>query len=98
MRTLDQQMAIYAAYHRNRWTRATHFIGVSGIIFSILIPMCWVQIGDGITLAHVFLAAVLAYYFMLDVPLAVATAVVSCALYYAARLAAGSGYTSGWIW
>jgi len=98
MRTLEQQMAIYAAYHRNRWNRATHFIGVPAIIFAILIPMCWVPIGDGITLAHVFLAAVLSYYFLLDVPLAIATAVITCALYYAARIAASTGYTSGWIW
>src|SRR5262245_16864367 len=98
MRTLDQQMAIYAAYHRNRWNRLTHFIGVPAIIFSILIPMCWVPIGDGLTLAHLFLGAVLAYYFMLDVPLAIATAVVTCALYYAARLAAGTGIAPGLTW
>jgi uncharacterized membrane protein YGL010W len=98
MKTLDQQMAVYAAYHRNRWNRLTHFIGVPAIIFSILIPMCWVPIGDGLTLAHVFLGAVLAYYFLLDVTLAVATAAVSCALFYAAKLAAATGFASGWIW
>ena len=98
MKTLDQQIAIYAAYHRNRWNRLTHFIGVPAIIFSILIPMCWVPVGDGLTLAHVFLAAVLAYYFLLDIPLAIATAVPSCALYYAAKVAAGTGFVSGWIW
>lgn len=98
MKTLDQQMAVYAAYHRNRWNRLTHFIGVPAIIFSILIPMCWVPIGDGLTLAHVFLGAVLAYYFLLDVTLAVATATVSCALFYAAKLAAATGFASGWIW
>jgi uncharacterized membrane protein YGL010W len=91
-------MAVYAAYHRNRWNRLTHFIGVPAIIFSILVPMCWVPIGDGLTLAHVFLAAVLAYYFLLDVTLAVATAAVSCALFYAAKLAAATGFVSGWIW
>jgi uncharacterized membrane protein YGL010W len=98
MKSLDQQMAVYAAYHRNRWNRLTHFIGVPAIVFAILIPMNWVPLGDGVTLAHVFLGAVLAYYFLLDVPLAVATAVVTCALYYAARLAAGTGFVSGWIW
>src|SRR5262249_39958871 len=98
MRTLDQQMAVYAAYHRNRWNRMTHFIGVPAIIFSILIPMFWVPVGDGLTLAHVFLGAVLAYYFLLDVTLAAATAGVSCALFYAAKLAAGTGYASAWTW
>ena len=98
MKTLDQQMAVYAAYHRNRWNRLTHFIGVPAIIFAILIPMVWVPVGDGITLAHLFLGLVLAYYFMLDVPLAVATTLATVALFYAARLAAGTGFASGWIW
>lgn len=98
MKTLDQQMAVYAAYHRNRWNRLTHFIGVPAIVFAILIPMCWVPIGDGVTLAHLFLGAVLAYYFLLDVPLAVATGFATCALYLAAKLAAGTGFSSGWIW
>ena len=98
MKTLDQQMAVYAAYHRDRRNRLTHFIGVPAIVFAILIPMCWVPIGDGLTLAHVFLGAVLAYYFLLDVPLAIATGVASCALYFAAKLAAGTGFASGWIW
>jgi len=98
LKTLDQQMAVYAAYHRNPWNRLTHYVGVPAIVFSILIPMFWVPIGEGVTLAHAFLAAVLAYYFLLDAPLAIATAVPGGALFYAAKLAAGSGYVSGWIW
>src|SRR5882724_11591084 len=91
-------MAVYAAYHRNRWNRLTHFIGVPAIIFAILIPMSWVSLGDGVSLAHLFLGAVLAYYFLLDVPLALATAVATGALFYAAKLAAGTGIASGWTW
>jgi uncharacterized membrane protein YGL010W len=98
MKTLDQQMAIYAAYHRNRWNKLTHFIGVPAIIFSILVPMNWVPIGDGITLAHIFVGAVLAYYFLLDAPLALATTVATGALLAAARIAAETGFASGWIW
>jgi len=91
-------MAVYAAYHRNRWNRLTHFIGVPAIIFAILIPMSWVSLGEDLSLAHLFLGAVLAYYFLLDVPLALATAVAVGALFLAAKLAAGTGITSGWIW
>jgi uncharacterized membrane protein YGL010W len=91
-------MAVYAAYHRNRWNTLTHFIGVPAIIFAILIPMSWVSFGDGVTLAHLFLGTVLAYYFLLDVPLALATTLVTGALFYAAKLAAGTGTASGWIW
>ncbi len=91
-------MAVYAAYHRNRWNRLTHFIGVPAIIFAILIPMSWVSLGEDLSLAHLFLGAVLAYYFLLDVSLALATAVAVGALFLAAKLAAGTGITSGWIW
>jgi uncharacterized membrane protein YGL010W len=98
MKTLDQQLAIYARYHRNRWNRLTHFIGVPAIIFAVLIPLSWISIGDGVTLAHVFAGAVLAYYFLLDVPLALATTVATGALLAAARLAAETGFSSGWIW
>ena len=98
MKTLDQQMAVYAAYHRNRWNRLTHFIGVPAIIFAILIPMSWVSLGEDLSLAHLFLGAVLAYYFLLDVSLALATAVAVGALFLAAKLAAGTGIASGWIW
>ncbi len=91
-------MAVYAAYHRNRWNRLTHFIGVPAIIFAILIPMSWVSLGEDLSLAHLFLGAVLAYYFLLDVPLALATAVAVGALFLAAKLAAGTGIASGWIW
>jgi uncharacterized membrane protein YGL010W len=91
-------MAVYAAYHRNRWNRLTHFVGVPAIIFAILIPMSWVSLAEDVSLAHVFLGAVLAYYFLLDVPLALATAVASAALFLAAKLAAGTGIASGWIW
>jgi uncharacterized membrane protein YGL010W len=91
-------MAVYAAYHRNRWNRLTHFIGVPAIIFAILIPMTWVSLGEGVTLAHVFLGAVLAYYFLLDVPLALATTVAVGALLLAAKAAAATGVASGWIW
>ena len=48
MKTLEQQMAFYAAYHRNRWNKLTHFIGVPTIIFSILIPMGWARVAFGV--------------------------------------------------
>ena len=98
VKTLDEQMAVYAAYHRNRWNRLTHFVGVPAIIFAILIPMSWVSLGDGVSLAHAFLGAVLAYYFLLDVPLALVTTAAVGALFFAAKLAAGTGIASGWIW
>src|SRR3981081_529405 len=98
VKTLEEQMAVYAAYHRNRWNRLTHFIGVPAITFAILIPMTWVSLGEGVTLAHVFRVAVRTYSFLLDVPLALATAVAVGALFLAAKAAAATGVASGWMW
>jgi len=95
---LDEQMSIYAAYHRDRRNKATHFVGVPAIVFAILIPMSWVEIGAGVTLAQVFVVAVLAYYILLDALLALATMVAVAALLYAAESAAAKGAASGWIW
>jgi uncharacterized membrane protein YGL010W len=87
VKTLEQQMAVYAAYHRNPWNRLMHFIGVPVIIFSILIPMAWLRLPLGaieITGAAVFVAAVLVYYYLLDVPLAIAmTAFIVPVTYFA---------------
>ncbi|MGB7541028.1 MAG: Mpo1-like protein [Burkholderiales bacterium] len=98
MKSVDEQMSVYAVYHRNRWNKATHFIGVPAIIFAILVPMSWIQFGDNVTLARVFVVAALIYYFALDAAFALTTAVMVGALLYAAEHAAAGGATAGWIW
>ncbi len=105
-------MAVYAAYHRHPWNRVTHFIGVPTIIFSILLPMGWVRgpiFGVEISLAIVFVAVVLAYYFVLDVGLATAMVVFMVAMLaltetLAVHLTtnegwwmAGTAFVGGWI-
>ena len=86
-------MAVYAAYHRNRWNRATHFVGVPVIIFSILVPMAWLKLplGGGIELsgATVFVLAVLVYYYLLDAPLAIAMTAFIVPVVYCAEWVAG---------
>jgi uncharacterized membrane protein YGL010W len=111
MKTLDQQMAIYAAYHRNGWNKLTHFIGVPLIVFALLIPMAWLRFaisGWEISGALVLVLVVLAWYFALDFVLAV-TMVVAIAplLYFADRIAQmplatglwvfGTTFVLGWI-
>lgn len=100
MKPLAEQMAMYAAYHRDPRNRATHFIGVPAIAFAILIPMAWasVRLGDArISLAMVFTAAVLIYYLALDRPLAVASAILFLPLLVAAEWVAGQGTATG-LW
>ena len=98
MKTLEQQMAFYAAYHRNPWNRATHFVGVPVIIFAILIPMAWLRVpfaGFELTGALLFVAVVLFYYFALDVPLALAMTAFIVPLVYAADWVARQSWTTG---
>lgn len=78
MKTLAQQMAVYAAYHQDPRNRLTHFVGVPAIIFAILIPMSWLRFSIGgfeISLAMVFAGSVLVYYYILDVALGIALTV-----------------------
>jgi uncharacterized membrane protein YGL010W len=100
MKPLAEQMAMYAAYHRNPRNRATHFIGVPAIAFAILIPMAWasVRLGDArISLAMVFTAGVLIYYLALDRPLALASALLFIPMLIAAEWVAAQGNATG-LW
>ena len=45
-----RQLATYASYHRDSRNRATHFIGIPAIVFSILVPLALVS-DSGISLA-----------------------------------------------
>jgi uncharacterized membrane protein YGL010W len=101
MKSLEEQMSFYAAYHQDARNRATHFVGVPVIILSLFIPLAWVGFEVGgvtITAAMLFAAAVLAYYFVLDVPLALAMLVVNALLLWAAQAIAAQGLATGWLW
>jgi uncharacterized membrane protein YGL010W len=39
-----RQLATYASYHRDARNRATHFIGIPAIVFSILVPLALVRV------------------------------------------------------
>ena len=94
-------MACYAAYHRDPRNKATHFVGVPLIMLAILVPLSWVRIevaGFEISTAMLLAAAVLAYYFVLDLALACAMlAVIAVLIWLAETIAAGSA-TQGWTW
>lgn len=98
MKSLEEQMAFYAAYHRDRRNKATHFVGVPLIIFAILIPMAWLRLpfaGVELTAAMLFVAVVLGYYFVLDVPLALAMTIFMLPVLYAADGVAGMPRQAG---
>ncbi|HUQ75059.1 MAG TPA: Mpo1-like protein [Burkholderiales bacterium] len=99
MKTLEEQMAFYAAYHQDARNKATHFLGVPMIIVSLFIPLAWlkVQIGPfAPTAAIAFAAVVLVYYVFLDALLALASAIFIAAFLLAAGWIASQGAAVGW--
>ena len=66
MKTFEQQVLSYAAYHQNARNKFTHFFGVPLVTFSILVPMSWIKIAYGVSFASIFYLSVLLYYLRLD--------------------------------
>jgi uncharacterized membrane protein YGL010W len=101
MKSLEDQMGFYAAYHQDARNKATHFIGVPAIMLSLFIPLAWLRLEVGgltLTAAMLFAAVVLAYYFVLDVPLAAAMLLFTGLLVYIADRIAAQGAVAGWTW
>jgi len=101
VKTLEDQMSFYAAYHQDGRNKATHFIGVPAIMLSLFIPLAWLRVDLGgvtLTAAMLFAAVVLVYYFLLDVPLALAMLVVTAALVCLGQTLASLGAVAGWTW
>ena len=101
MKSLEEQMAFYAAYHQDARNKATHFIGVPVIMLSLFIPLAWLRVdvgGFGVSAAMLFAAVVLAYYLVLDVPLGLGMLVATILLVWAGERIAALGALQGWIW
>ncbi|MEP7154987.1 MAG: Mpo1-like protein [Betaproteobacteria bacterium] len=71
MRTLEQQITQYAAYHRDRRNIFTHFFGVPMIVFAVVLALVPLVIG-GVNAALIALAMAAVYYVFLDVALGTA--------------------------
>jgi uncharacterized membrane protein YGL010W len=99
MKTLEDQMSFYAAYHQDARNKATHFVGVPMIIVSLFIPLALLRIELGglpLTGAMAFAAVILAYYFFLDVPLALATAAFTAFFLWVAHWVSAQGHALAW--
>ena len=102
MKTLEENLTQYAAYHRDRRNIATHCVGVPMIVFAIVLALATVAIPVGamaITLAAVVSIAACIYYFRLDWAFGLTMALVLFAMCAAAsemtaRLATGA--VLGW--
>jgi uncharacterized membrane protein YGL010W len=101
MQTLEQQMSFYAAYHQDPRNKASHFVGVPMIIFGLFIALGWARLEVGgitVTAAMLLAAVVLVWYFLLDVPLALAMLAVNAALLYFADLVSVQPLAAGAAW
>jgi len=101
MKSLEDQMAIYAAYHQDARNKATHFIGVPIIVLSLFIPLAWLRAdfgGVAVSAAMLFAAVVVLYYLILDLPMGIAMAVIFAALLWAGDRIAALGTVHGWAW
>jgi uncharacterized membrane protein YGL010W len=101
MKSLEDQMSVYAAYHQDARNKLTHFFGVPIIMLALFIPLSWLRFDLGgvtLTAAMLFAGAVLAYYVVLDVPLALAMLVVTAVLVWLGERIAALGAGPGWAW
>jgi uncharacterized membrane protein YGL010W len=101
MKTIEDQMSFYAAYHQDARNKATHFIGVPAIMLSLFIPLAWIRFDVGgvtLTAAMLFAAVVLIYYFLLDAPLALAMLVVTGVLVWIGDSIAALSTAQAWSW
>ena len=69
MKSIEEHMAFYEAYHRHPLNKLTHFIGIPTIVFSVLVLLSSVSVnvgGAAITPAMLLVATGLVYYFLLE--------------------------------
>jgi uncharacterized membrane protein YGL010W len=113
MRTLTDQLAQYAAYHRDRRNVATHFVGVPMIVVALAVLLsrpAW-HVGAlpcAVSPAWLLFIAATLYYLVLDIPLGLMMAVISALCLWLGHglataplgtwLGAGAGlFIVGWV-
>jgi uncharacterized membrane protein YGL010W len=93
-----RQLAIYSSYHRDERNRATHFIGIPAIVFSILVPLALARTAGGISAAMVVAVLAVIGWVALDRVIGLAMAVVMLAMLLVAEwIARTYGSSTAWI-
>ena len=101
MKTITEQLAFYAAYHRNKWNVATHFVGIPAIIIGLLVPLGWIRAdvsGIPLTGALLLIVAVAVYYLLLDTRLAFTILVFIVPAFYVADILSRMAWTPSIAW
>ena len=100
MSLFTQQLATYAAYHRDARNRATHFVGIPAIVFSLLVPLAlWRFRLFGLDASAAWVVAIVevAGWVALDITIGLAMAVVMLPMLLIAEWVAGFGTATAWI-
>lgn len=102
MKSLADQMSFYAAYHQDPRNKATHFVGVPVIVFSLMIPLGWLRMevaGVPLSAALIVTGALLLYYLVLDLPLGLAMGAVFALMLWGAEplSQAALGVSAAWF-
>jgi uncharacterized membrane protein YGL010W len=98
-----RQLAIYASYHRDPRNRATHFIGIPAIVFSILVPLALARLemlGMSVGVSWAVIIAVLALigWIALDAIIGIAMAAMLLPMLLVAEwIARTSSVSTVWI-
>ena len=85
MSVFENRMSGYAAYHKHPRNKFTHFFGVPMVYYSPLIALGWVRFeiaGVDLSFAWVVFAAIMIWYFTMDVTFAAIMTVVSIPIVY----------------
>jgi len=100
MKTLTDQLANYAAYHRDPRNIVTHFIGIPMIVLAVQVLLArpvWMPGAMPVTAALVVSLLTALYYLRLDKPLGLLmTVLLAIGLLLANAAAAQS--TAAWLW
>ena len=78
MKSVEQNLTQYAAYHRDRRNIATHFVGIPMIVFASILALATASFTAGsvvVTLATIVAVLMVVYYLVLDRVLGVAMAI-----------------------
>lgn len=91
-----RQLATYASYHRDARNRATHFIGIPAIVFSLLVPLALVRWG-GMSAAMLVALLALVGWIALDRVVGMAMIIAVVPMLLLAEWVASYGSATAWI-
>jgi uncharacterized membrane protein YGL010W len=95
-----EQMAMYSSYHRDWRNKATHFVGIPAIAFSLFIPLSWVVLFDlggvAVSLAVLLYLGSILFYLWLDRALGLAMAVLFLPVMLVGIWVGSLGTATGW--